>query len=81
MEKKIGGGERMKITLKALRVNAGYTIEKASRELNISSVTLRNYETKKTIPNMEVLDKMLKLYNAKFSKFEYDASENALILN
>lgn len=25
----IGGGEKMKITLKALRVNAGYTIEKA----------------------------------------------------
>ena len=71
----------MKITLKALRVNAGYTIEKASRELNISSVTLRNYETKKTIPNMEVLKKMLKLYNAKFSKFEYDAVDNALILN
>ena len=71
----------MKITLKALRVNAGYTIEKASRKLNISSVTLRNYETKKTIPNMEVLNKMLKLYNAKFSKFEYDAVDNALILN
>ena len=71
----------MKITLKALRVNAGYTLEKASRELNISSVTLRNYETKKTIPNMEVLNKMLKLYNAKFSKFEYDAVDNALILN
>lgn len=71
----------MKITLKALRVNAGYTIEKASRELNISSVTLRNYEAKKTIPNMEVLNKMLKLYNAKFSKFEYDAVDNALILN
>lgn len=71
----------MKITLKALRVNAGYTIEKDSRELNISSVTLRNYETKKTIPNMEVLNKMLKLYNAKFSKFEYDAVDNALILN
>ena len=71
----------MKITLKALRVNAGYTIEKASRKLYISSVTLRNYETKKTIPNMEVLNKMLKLYNAKFSKFEYDAVDNALILN
>ena len=71
----------MKITLKALRVNAGYTIEKASRKLNISSVTLRNYETKKTIPNMEVLNKMLKLYDAKFSKFEYSVKDNALVLN
>ena len=47
MEKKIGGGETMKITLKALRVNAGYTIEKASEALGISTVTLRSYETKK----------------------------------
>jgi transcriptional regulator with XRE-family HTH domain len=78
---KIRGGEIMKITLKALRVNAGYTIETASRELGISTVTLRSYETKKTIPNMEMLSKMLELYNAKFSKFEYSAKDNALILN
>ena len=81
MEKKIGGGERMKITLKALRVNAGYTIEKASEALGISTVTLRSYETKKTIPNVEMLNKMLKLYDAKFSKFEYSAKDNALVLN
>lgn len=80
MEKKIGGGETMKITLKALRVNAGYTIEKASEALGISTVTLRSYETKK-IPNMEMLNKILKLYNAKFSKFEYSAKDNALVLN
>ena len=39
------------------------------------------YETKKTIPNMEMLNKMLKLYDAKFSKFEYSAKDNALVLN
>lgn len=51
----------MKITLKALRVNAGYTIEKASKTLGISTVTLRSYETKKTIPNMNYI--MLNLAN------------------
>ena len=30
----------MKLTLKALRVNAGFTIEKASKELGISTVTV-----------------------------------------
>ena len=30
---------------------------------------------------LDLLNKMLKLYNAKFSKFEYDAVNNALILN
>ena len=70
----------MKITLKALRVNAGFTIKKASKELGISTVTLINYETNKTIPNLQMLHRMLKLYNAKFSNFEYSEEDNALIL-
>ena len=70
----------MKITLKALRVNAGLTIEKASEALGISTVTLRSYETKKTIPNMEMLSKMLKLYNAKFSNIDDLTELNELIV-
>lgn len=30
---------------------------------------------------MEMLNKMLKLYDAKFSKFEYPAKDNTLVLN
>lgn len=72
----------MKITLKALRVNAEYTIEKASEALGISTVTLRSYETKKTIPNMELAKSTaLKANDAKFGKFEYSAKDNALVLN
>ena len=70
----------MKLTLKALRVNAGFTIEKASKELGISTVTLRSYETNKTIPTVKMMNKMLNLYNAKFSDFEYSEEDNALIL-
>ena len=60
----------MKLTLKALRVNAGFTIEKASKELGISTVTLRSYETNKTIPTVKMMNKMLNLYNAKFSNID-----------
>ena len=60
----------MKLTLKALRVNAGFTIEKASKELGISTVTLRSYETNKTIPTVKMMNKMLSLYNAKFSNID-----------
>lgn len=68
----------MKLTLKALRVNAGYTLEKASKELGISKVTLRSYETNKTVPTVKMMNTILKLYNAKFSNL----SENdELILN
>ena len=61
----------MKFSMKALRVNAGFTLEEASKKLGISRVTLRNYETNKTKPNIELLDSILKLYNAKFSNLEY----------
>ena len=70
----------MKLTLKALRVNAGFTLKKASEQLGISVVTLRSYETKKTIPNIEMLDKMLNLYNVKFNNFKYSVEDNTLVI-
>ena len=70
----------MKLTLKALRVNAGFTIEKASKELGISTVTLRSYETNKTIPTLKMMNKMLNLYNAKFSNIDDLTESNELIV-
>ena len=70
----------MKLTLKALRVNAGFTIEKASKELGISTVTLRSYETNKTIPTVKMMNKMLNLYNAKFSNIDALTESNELIV-
>lgn len=70
----------MKITLRALRVNAGFTIEKASKELGISTVTLRSYETNKTIPTVKMMNKMLKLYNAKFSNLDDLTEDNNIIV-
>lgn len=68
----------MKITLRALRVNAGFTIEKASKELGISTVTLRSYETLKTIPTVKMMNKMLKLYNAKFINLDNFTEDSQL---
>jgi len=70
----------MKLTLKALRVNAGFTIEKASKELGISTVTLRSYETNKTIATVKMMNKMLNLYNAKFSNIDDLTESNELIV-
>lgn len=70
----------MKLTLKALRVNAGFTIEKASKELGISTVTVRSYETNKTIPTVKMMNKMLNLYNAKFSNIQELTESNELIV-
>ena len=70
----------MKLTLKALQVNAGFTIEKASKELGISTVTLRSYETNKTVPTVKMMNKMLNLYNAKFSNIDVLTESNELIV-
>lgn len=69
----------MKFSMKALRVNAGFTLEDASKKLGISRVTLRNYETNKTKPNIELLNDILKLYNAKFSNLEYAFDNDKVI--
>ena len=70
----------MKLTRKALRVNAGFTIEKASKELGISTVTLRSYENNKTVPTVKMVNKMLNLYNAKFSNIDDVTESNELIV-
>ena len=75
MKMKIRGGDNMKFTMRALRVNAGYTIEQASKELGISTVTLRSYETNKTVPTVKMIQKIFKLYNAKSINF-YDLTED-----
>lgn len=56
----------MKITLKALRVNANLTIEEASKKLGIGKEALRNYENNKTSPDQKILKKTLELYQANY---------------
>lgn len=53
----------MKLTLKALRVENGLTLKEASEKLGISIVTLRSYEYYRTVPNVEMVNKLLALYN------------------
>lgn len=52
----------MAITMKAARVNAGLTQEEAAKKLEISKATLLGYENGKTIPKIDVAQRMAKLY-------------------
>lgn len=52
----------MAITLKAARVNAGYTQKEAAKSLNISKNTLANYEKYKTKPDIELSKRIAVLY-------------------
>ena len=52
----------MAITLKAARVNAGFTQNEAAKLLNISRSALQSYEKYRTIPNIELSKHIATLY-------------------
>lgn len=52
----------MEVTMKAARINAGYTQKTAAKLLNISKNTLSNYENYKTIPDVKTSGAMARLY-------------------
>ncbi|MDF4030099.1 helix-turn-helix transcriptional regulator [Lactobacillus delbrueckii] len=51
-----------KITIKAARVNAGLTQRQAAKLLGINPDTLSRYESGHSIPRVDMLKKMSKLY-------------------
>ena len=56
----------MRLTLKALRVNKGYTQEKAAKLIGISVETLANYEKGPTYPDVPILKKIEEVYETKY---------------
>lgn len=52
-----------KIQLKAARVNANLTQKEAAKMLNISQATLQNYETGKTVPQWDMVEKIGEIYH------------------
>ena len=56
----------MKLTLKAARINAGYTQKNAAKILKISEDFLYNYESGRSYPNALTIQNMLSLYKIDF---------------
>jgi transcriptional regulator with XRE-family HTH domain len=52
----------MKITLKAARVNAGFTQEYVAKKLKKSKNTIVNYESGKSVPDIETGKTLASLY-------------------
>lgn len=52
----------MEITIRAARINAGYTQEKAARELGINRTTLIDWERGKRQVKAKWLNKLCELY-------------------
>lgn len=52
----------MKVSLKAARVNAGLRQTDVAAALNVSPISVSNWESGKTSPKIKVLQKMCSLY-------------------
>lgn len=53
----------MYITIKAARINSGMKQSDVAKKLNVTSITISNWEVGKTIPNAEQFIELSKLYN------------------
>lgn len=54
------------ITLKAARVNAGYSQQTAAKEINVAASTLRNWEAGKTFPKQNHISALCRLYGVTY---------------
>ena len=62
-----------KISLRAARVNAGYTQKEAADKLLIGTSTLQGYESGKRQPRMDLLGRMEMLYGIGMQHFRLAA--------
>lgn len=56
----------MKITLKAARVNAGYTQRQVAQKLKVSKDTVSNWERGKSFPDVVILQEIENLYGVSY---------------
>ena len=56
----------MKVTLRALRVNAGLSLVKACKALGINKNTLCDYEKGRRSPRIELIKKFQDLYGCEY---------------
>lgn len=68
----------MQLTLKAARVNKGYTQKQAAELLGITRDTLSNYERGKSYPDVPIIKKIEKLYQVKYEAIIFFVKNNTL---
>lgn len=61
----------MPLTLKAIRINKGFSQEEAARKLGISRDTLSNWERGETYPNIPQLKNIEKVYEVSYDSINF----------
>lgn len=60
-----------KLTLKAIRINLGLTLEQASNRIGISKETLANYERGDTYPDVPMIKCIERAYNIGYDDINF----------
>lgn len=61
----------MKMTLKALRINAGLKQTEAAEKIGIFVGTLRNYENGKTLPDQRIIERFCDVYGTDYDSINF----------
>lgn len=69
------------LTLKAIRINLGLTLEEASTMIGISKDTLANYERGTTYPDVPIIKRIEDVYNISYDKINFLVKDTALSNN
>ncbi len=62
-----------RISLKAARVNAGFSQKEAAKKLEISNKTLCSWENGKTYPDQPMIEKICALYGVTYDMIDFTA--------
>lgn len=65
------GGDDMKITLKAARINRQISQKEAAKHFNVSTDTLGNWEKGKTFPNAVQIKEIEHYYNISYNDINF----------
>lgn len=60
-----------KLTLRAIRVNLGLSLDEASTLIGVSKDTLSNYERGETYPDVPIIKRIEDVYNISYDKINF----------
>lgn len=69
--------QKNKFTLKAIRVNKGWTREEASKLYGVSIDTINNYENYKTFPDVPIIENILRATGMRYDDIIFLPDNNA----
>ena len=71
----------MKMTLRAIRINNGWTQDEMAQKIGVSVDTLRNYELCKTYPDVPIINKIIEVTGIEYNNIIFLPNKYAESVN